>query len=1230
WVPDALASDQSARQRALDISRSFIVQAPAGSGKTSLLVKRYIKLLCQVEWPGQVLAITFTRKATSEMRERVLDALQLSQRPVPESAHERELHALAVSLHEHATRRGWRLLEQPEQLAIRTIDGLCATLARRMPWTSELGAVPAISDDPAQLYKLAARAVLDHLAVGGPSAEAVASVLEHHDNQAWQVERSLCEMLARRDQWARHLHAALLGAGEAADRTFRIYLESTVDALLRSTLEPLAELAPAEHGRSLCEILAELGMYSVVGSDAGVADDRDTRAAFDALLAGHGWPGSARCAGDAGEGDCGPGDSGPGRTDATGPADPSRGQSLLLRWRIVAALLLTRKGNVRSRMPARLFDAVDKSRRKPLGDRLKALFAALRAQPRFVAALGQVPTLPDARYGETEWQLMQAVLEVLRLALAELRLVFARHASVDYVQLVESAQQALGDDDQGPTDLALSLDHRIQHLLVDEFQDTSLSHFEILRRLLGGWTPGDGRTLFLVGDPQQSIYRFREAYVGLFLEVMGGHFDDHPVTPITLGANFRSVPEVVTWCNRTFARLLPDRDDPIAGAVSHAASIATRPAGATPVIASGIGPRPGALPAHEAAGVHLHPLIEPSPDAESALVVELVEVARHHGTVAILVRSRTHLQSILPALDRAGLRYRGVDIHPLVNQGVVRDLLMLTRALLQPLDRIAWLAVLRAPWCGLTLVELHQLVGHAPDRPIWTLINDTARLSALEPGSRARLHRTREVLARALRGRGRLRARQLVERTWLALRGPACSSVAAGQSADAVLAHADRFFEVLWRLDTEVQARDFMRLQDELQRLFAAPQAGSVDVEVMTIHKAKGLEFDCVLLPGLDRGNRPDDPPLLHWAEIEMDGRGRLLMDVKPQASRTQRARSARDSGPLLHDWLGGLRAAQGRHELARLLYVACTRARETLHLIGGARRGSKEGLRNPVPGSLLECLWPVVAERFEAAEGRAPAHAAGPDDGVRTDPSQQLHSGPADGGGQLLFRLPLDWQPVMPLAPPAPGVAGLQSRLPDPAQSNAVEFDWAGRDARLLGICVHAELAELAGRPLPDPETLRAARPRYRQRLLRLGLSEAAVESAADLVVEAVYNTLSDERGRWSLEASGPDAHCELAVSGVLDGCLVDVVLDRTFVDDEGTRWIVDFKTGRHEGGGREAFLDSEMQRYWPQLRSYARLMSMLESRPIRVGLYFPLLQAWRERRFKSDQTPLFGRADS
>src|ERR1700761_7276746 len=157
--------DYEARRQALDVRLSAIVEAPAGSGKTGLLLQRYLKLLADggVSQPEEVLAITFTRKATAELRERVLEQLHAAAGKHPlapgTSSFERDTRALAEAALAIDARLGWRLLDQPQRLRIRTIDALCAEIARTLPLLSGSGTSQPV-DSAESLYREAARRTL--------------------------------------------------------------------------------------------------------------------------------------------------------------------------------------------------------------------------------------------------------------------------------------------------------------------------------------------------------------------------------------------------------------------------------------------------------------------------------------------------------------------------------------------------------------------------------------------------------------------------------------------------------------------------------------------------------------------------------------------------------------------------------------------------------------------------------------------------------------------------------------------------------------------------------------------------------------------------------------------------------------------------------------------------------------------------------------------------------------
>jgi ATP-dependent exoDNAse (exonuclease V) beta subunit len=178
------------------------------------------------------------------------------------------------------------------------------------------------------------------------------------------------------------------------------------------------------------------------------------------------------------------------------------------------------------------------------------------------------------------------------------------------------------------------------------------------------------------------------------------------------------------------------------------------------------------------------------------------------------------------------------------------------------------------------------------------------------------------------------------------------------------------------------------------------------------------------------------------------------------------------------------------------------------------------------------------------------------------------------------------------------------------------VEFDWASETARHVGTVVHRELQRLAGEDagLPAGGELRGLVQRYVAELAELGVPHDRRQAAAERALDAVRRTIDDERGRWLLRTPHRDAHAEFGLTGVVGRDVVSVIIDRTFVDAAGVRWIIDYKTSTHEGAALDEFLDRERERYRPQLERYAALLRALGDEPIRLGLYFPLLSAWRE----------------
>ena len=503
------------------------MQAPAGSGKTELLIQRYLALLATVEEPEQVVAITFTRKAAAEMRSRVQRALRdAAAAKQGATEHERATLALARAVVERDERRDWAVLAQPQRLRIDTLDAFNVWLAQQLPVLSGGVAAARIPDDAREYYRRAAQRTVATVSSAGEPGESLRTVLRGVDDLT-ELEKLLVALLAKRDQWLPHL----VGRDPAE---LRPELEAALRRLVDDELAPLAPLASraAVRGRSRG------------AAPGGRARDRRPRARTRPR------PGSRST-----------------RRRRSRKARSRRGAA-------AALLLLTRKGDWRKQL--RKNEGFGPAHAAATA-KLKQLLERLQNEEGVRAALHAAETLPEPRYTERQWRHLAALRVVLLHLAAELGVEFASARTIDFVELGSRARRALGRVDE-PSELLLALDRRIQHLLVDEFQDTSGSQTELLELLTSGWEPGDGRTLFLVGDPMQSIYRFRDADMSRFLDAKRHGIGHVRLESLTLERNFRSAPAVVEWVNGAFEQIFPREDQIATGVAAFRASVATRAA----------------------------------------------------------------------------------------------------------------------------------------------------------------------------------------------------------------------------------------------------------------------------------------------------------------------------------------------------------------------------------------------------------------------------------------------------------------------------------------------------------------------------------------------------------------------------------------------------------------------------------------------------------------------------
>jgi ATP-dependent helicase/nuclease subunit A len=1108
-----LVADADARARALDATRSFLCRAPAGSGKTELLTQRFLTLLARAGQPEEIIAITFTRKAAAEMRDRILGAIKwAAKQPRPDTAHERLTWDLARQVLTVNNARQWALLDNPNRLQLKTFDSLCAYLANSLPAHSSFASPPLITETPMDLYTEAARALLQSMEADRPWSASIGVILQLMDNNTQKLERLLAAMLAHREAWL-----PIIGGGGHDRVAITRRLQKNLQQVCAETIAKLIAAIPADYQTTLID-LAKLAASHL--AQEKTQKEKEKASAIVNCLA----------------------------IDET-LGLPTADTEGLQQWLGLVELLLNKTNQWRKVLDRRTgFPSGDTPAEKKWLQQQKQqclqLIEDLSRLPGLLDLLTDVRHLPNASYDDNQAMLLHALIEILPVLSGYLQLCFQEANSIDFAEVSLKARSAL-DAMGSPTELALALDYKIQHLLVDEFQDVSPAQFELLKLLTRGWQVDDGRSVFFVGDPMQSIYSFRSANVGLFLQCSENGIGEIPLETLNLTTNFRSQAGIVAWVNKLFARSFPSQHDIVTGAVSYSHSEPMR----------------AKLPL---GGVWVHGFDEGTDERDEArMLMDIVSQSRRdnpQGVIAILVRNRRHALHITPLLASAQLKYRAVDLDSLADNIVIQDLVSLTHALLFPADRIAWLSLLRAPWCGLSLVDLTIVAnfGGGAKSPLTLLqqllkllekpadmlatdaiiAEDNSSTRLLTDDGRARLARIVPILEVCIAQVQRKSLRQWVEGAWIVLGGPACVKEAHD------LKNAERYFQLLESLDWDTVIKKRDTLSKAVNALYSAPDPDSDDkLQIMTIHKAKGLEFDTVIVPALARGARGAEPELLRWHEhLSADGEPLLLMS--PITS------SGQEKDPI-GDYL--VRQAKRRrlNENKRLLYVACTRARDNLHLLAQVQSDQRNAdkLRCPAQTSLLYALWPAVQSTIIRYKNSDSAD-------TTTDTPAQPAAEPAQ-----LQRLNRRWQ-----LPTLTHSNLLADCIPYYAYDNPPlqGESWQDPTSRYIGIIVHRMLQRLTLDEL-QATNWRRYRPQWRMQLKTLGVARSLMTQAVDKVATSIDRIAADTSIHWLFDDRYPRRETEYAVTLARSNNVKQYVIDLLLADGKDT-WIVDYKTSQPE----------------------------------------------------------------
>jgi ATP-dependent exoDNAse (exonuclease V) beta subunit len=1038
----------------------------------------------------------------------------------------------------------WQLIENPARLRIQTIDSLCASLVKQMPLLAQFGATPGIEENAMPLYKKAVEAFLSAVLIDRslPDVEsALIHLLKSLNNQLNTLIDLLTILLARRDQWIRHF---------VKDRRLldRQQLESALTIFIRNKIQSMAQYAPSAVGALLSEVLA-LIHQCLASSDLELPSDHFVFQIQELS----GWP----------------------KSDI----------SALTQWQSIARLLFTKEGKLKKRFtkndgvlgPSAAKGKSVKQLANQLKDKLSELTEALSNYTKFCDDLMGVLNLPEPQFNDLQWKTIESLNASLNYLLGFLRIEFQSRGKVDFIELSLAALRAL-EDEYGATDLALKLDYQIKHILVDEFQDTSHGQYQLLKLLTQGWQKGDGRTLFVVGDPMQSIYRFREADVGLYLNSRQQGVGDIELIPLTLSTNFRSVQGVVDWVNRAFKKVFPLQEDALLGAVPLSIAVANRK--------------------DDAPAVEFVHALSPAQYFQAKEVLARIRAIRSNEpneSIAILVRNKAHAQEIIRLLKQSNIPVEAIEMERLDQRAMIKNLRNLTRVLVNPSDNLAWTGLLRSDFCGLALTSIHQLFLISNNLPtaIKTVIEQPDRLANAE--EMKRLHAFYTRLAPFIDNICDKPIAVCVRAAWFALGGPQLNS------NERDLRDADQYFSSLNDKLSDNPIANVALLDEMIEQLFSAPEVSEDDqvVKVMTIHKSKGLEFDHVFIPHLEKQPRNERSQLILWQELstdsETDNLGSSLSD-KGSHFLVAPMKLGDSSADRIYGMLDEINKAKQMYENGRLLYVGATRAKKRLYLLAESSvdiRDEEFCVKLPHKGSLLHQLWPVVEEQVNQQLKHY------------DEPAAQLLNNEREN-----FRLTrIDCQQPLTYFAPKLKPQLIQNTLSSEPENR--EIEWENATAATVGILVHEYLQIIAEQGLDDwtKDRVVSLAPTLKQCLRQSAVDEKDIPSSVDLVIEAITKTIDDTDGRWVLSYH-QSAESELALSIKVKDRFATYVIDRTFIDEQGVRWIIDFKTSHHKGSNLDAFFQQELERYRPQLQQYALMMSQSRPEPIRCALYLPMHQ--------------------
>lgn len=1028
--------DQSFRQKALDCQKSFVVRAPAGSGKTELLIQRYLNSLLHVENPEECLILTFTNKAVKELQERLMQMISGDRVARPET------QDLINKVLCYEKDKSWNLISNPHRFHIMTIDAYFRKLYERFV-PQGIGLMPTLTDDPVDLNQKIAQEFIHEYLIKDPCPDLLSLVedLNHNFNHLSDLFASL---LSCRENWLPIIYQEELST-------------EAITSLFYTELQVLNH-AISGRERQVLDILQFIIQYKV---------------------------------------------------EIIQPITNIG----LQEWMIFADVLLTQRQQWRKTfrteqgiVPEKdLHPWHSKSDRQNILTGLHDLVTCLSTFPSVLKILSLFQLWPGII--KDEYRDLK-IISVLKKFVAFSIIYKEKNYLIDFADIT-STLLAFLNQEEGQTAFLAYIEAKLTHLFIDEVQDLSLAQYAIFQSLIQtmNYQP---KSFFVVGDPQQAIYHFRGAEVGVFRRFEEAIYPGIEKLNISLQANFRSSPTLVDFVNKWSELTFGGDSLPLLGLDKALMSHASKD--------------------YEGQIVFNQYSSREQEAWQVAQFIKNYQITHSDHTVAILGRDRKSLKPIQKMLLRLGIPIQSNDLSRMIDKSEILDILALVKVIIEPEKKEYWLNLLSSRFFHATYQDIYYCfrVEHE------SFFKFDINFSFSEKFKKTYL-RFMKIIESFLP----YRKRNYIS-SWL-------NNIIIALGYNRFLSNNElENIRLLMRMIDDYgwyKAIDWEKIERRCeQRTLIDPRHSSI--QLLTIHKAKGLEFDCVILPNLSTRLPTSDRPLLSFISWDRYA----LWGVSPHDDELKNRFNFCHKVNKLHQ----------QHEAERLLYVALTRAKKTLYL---SCNQQSEDLR-----SFWNLLYPLAPEVKKHFDLELPAKL-----------------------NQAIEKIPLHHDPINI-------DMNVISMNEDPLELQVITQDI--EHSRIIGLMIHDILSILKKYPF----NLTAFKP---QLLISLWRKHGGSVDHYDLVKHEIgWLLLQIQKSEFLQKIYQKEIvedYSEYALYYQAGDQVRKIVIDKLLKDSLGNYYLIEFKTVFYK-----AVSADQHNLYYKQVSNYLdKLRSYLKS-PVEAFLYY------------------------